>query len=393
MRNTLIITGGVVAGFAVLAGLWWYLLVNGGPEDLALENPFATGGDVTVPEVAPVEEALVTTADAPLRRIHPRPVAGADFVSDGGRTLVHFTELGTGHLYAYDPLVGTSTRLSGTTVPRTIDATWSPSGAHVVLTTQGDAGSVRHSLVTLVQTDSGTTTASTSPSGPAHIETIELDRTAENIAFSADGAALYFTLPTSAGSTGYAYDPDSGARETRFTSPIRDLRVVWGVNPLAYASPSATADGYAFYPETGERIAGGLRGLMLTTTGDRPVLTYTGDDGLISRAGAVDGTRLSLAVFPEKCVANALVPHILWCAAPSALPSGTYPDAWYQGVLTLEDELWQLNTVTGSATLLSIPTEDAGVAVDATDLTVSDAGDALVFINKRDGGLWFQEIE
>ena len=395
MRNTLIIAGGVVAGFAILAGLWWYLLVNGGPEELALENPFSTGGEVAVSVVEPLEEELSTDTRSPLRRIHPRPVAGAAMISDGSRSLVHFAELGTGHLYAYDPSSGTSTRLSGTTVPRTIDAAWSPDGVHVVLTTQGDAGTVRNFLATLVSTvaESSTTSASTAPQGDVLLETIELDRDAENIAFSPDGASLYFTLPTASGSTGYAYDPETGAREVRFTSPLRDLRVAWEPAPVAYASPSADADGYAFYPESGERIVGGLSGLILTPAGERVVLTYIGEDGPVSRASTIDGTQLTLTVFPEKCTPDPFAPHILWCAAPTALPAGRYPDSWYQGVVTLEDELWQLNTVTGSATLLSIPTEDAGVSIDAVGLTISNEGDVLTFINKRDGGLWLQEIQ
>ncbi len=385
MRNTLIIAGGIVVGLAVLAMLWWYLLIDGGPQDIALENPFASGGEVTVPVVEPTAEEPVVASNAALRRIHPRPVAGASFISEEERTLVYLAELGTGHLYAYDPSIGTSTRLSGITVPRTTDAIWSPDGARVILTTQGDGGSTRHFLSTLVPRsgENGTTTT---------LETIELDRAARNFAFSADGAGLYFTLPTTGGSAGYAYDPQTGTREVRFTSPLRDVRVVWGAKPSVYAAPSADADGYAFRTDTGARIASGLRGLMLTPAGDRMILTYEGENGLVSRSERVGGTPLALTVFPEKCAADPLTAHILWCAAPAALPAGEYPDAWYQGIVTLEDELWQLNTVTGSATLVSIPVKDAGTSIDATDFSVSGDGELLLFTNKRDGGLWIQEV-
>lgn len=394
MRNTLIITGGVVAGFAFLAGLWWYLLVNGGPEELVLENPFSSGGEATVPVVEPAEEELLTDTSSPLRRIHPRPVAGAAVISDGNRSLVHFAELGTGHLYAYDPNIGTSTRLSGTTVPRTIDATWSPDGTRVVLTTQGDAGSVRHFLATLIPADAGngTTSASTTPRGDARLETIELDRTAENFSFSTDGVSLYFTLPTNSGSAGYAYDPETGAHEMRFTSSLRDIRVAWNPTPVAYAAPSAEADGYAFRPETGERLAGGMPGLMVMSAGETLVFSYVGEDGLVSHAGAVDGTPLALTVFPEKCVADPLASNVLWCAAPTELPRGTYPDAWYQGVAAFTDILWQVNLVTGHTSILSTLDTGTSAPIDATDIRIGMNSGLLLFINKRDGGLWLQEI-
>jgi len=382
MRNTLIISGGVLIGILVLAGLWWYLLLNGRPEGLAnIPNPFGDGGknefapEIVVPDLTD-EPRTFSTA---LQRITDTPVAGAAFIEEEGRALIHYAERGTGHLYIADPATGTSTRLSGTTVPRTTEAMWSPAGTHVVLVTE-TAAMPRTFLGTLEY----------DAEGDATLDSLELDRSVRNLAFSADGTTLFYTEDTTAGSAGYARTLETGARRVVFSSPLRDLAVSWEPEIIAYTTPSALQDGYAYRSASFNRLFGGVPGLMVTQTSSGIVATYTDADTntLKSRASSLSGTEIAVPVFPEKCAADGIV---LWCGAPTAPPTGSYPDDWYQGAVSFDDIIWQVNTATGNATLVSIPSEDVGVALDVTNMQVSKGGAMLLFIDKNTGALWLQD--
>lgn len=382
MRNSLIISGGVLIGILVLAGLWWYLLLNGRPEVLMnIPNPFGgTGANEFVPEtIVPDLTDQPRAFSTALRRITDTPVAGAAFIEEEGRVLIHYAERGTGHLYAADPTTGTTTRISGTTVPRTTEAIWSSAGTHVVLITEV-AATPRTFLGTLEY----------DAEGEATLDSVELDRSARNLAFSADGATLFYTEDTDAGSIGYARTLETGARREVFSSPLRDLAVSWEPAIIAYTTPSAFQNGYAYRSANFNRLFGGVPGLMVTQTSEGAVATHTDPETktIVSRTDSLSSTPLAVPIFPEKCAPDGIM---LWCGAPVAPPPGNYPDDWYQGAISLEDIIWQVNTATGNATLVSIPSEDVGIALDVTGMQASEGGAMLLFVDKNTGALWLQD--
>jgi hypothetical protein len=96
---------------------------------------------------------------------------------------------------------------------------------------------------------------------------------------------------------------------------------------------------------------------------------------------------VALQTLPEKCVwkkDNAS----LYCAIPSVFPSGEYPDSWYQGISSFNDNIWMVDAVTGKTTPVFVPGSLTLKLLDMTNLTLSPAEDFLFFINKRDSSLW-----
>lgn len=385
MKNTLIIIGGIILGLLILGGLWWYLLLNGRPASLAdIPNPFGTSDETafTPTTIAPDPTTEPRVFDTALRKISEGPVAGATFVEEDGRTFIYFAERGTGHLFVADTETGTTTRISNVTLPRTTDAVWSPDGTHVALTTEVSAGVVRTYLGTL-------TTASST--GETTLSTVELSRSVHNIAFSNDGTQVFYTVGAVSGSTGYSQDLANGARSVRFTTPLRNTIVSWEPSITLASAPSASVKGYVYGGASLTRLFGGVNGLMAIPTKNGYVVSYLDNGSLVSRAGTPGGTPLAITAFPEKCTPDTQTSVVLWCAAPIALPSGIYPDAWYQGTVSFEDIIWQVNTEIGSATLVSIPSEDVDEPIDAIHMQVGGNSKFLLFINKRDGALWLQE--
>jgi hypothetical protein len=96
---------------------------------------------------------------------------------------------------------------------------------------------------------------------------------------------------------------------------------------------------------------------------------------------------VALQTLPEKCVWKKDNIYI-YCAIPSVFPSGEYPDSWYQGISSFNDNIWMVDATTGKSTSVFVPGSLTIKLLDMTNLTLSPAEDFLFFINKRDSSLW-----
>lgn len=385
MKKVLTITLIILITIAMLGWLWWYLLVNGKPDGfIDIPNPFGSA-DVPIEFPGPDteeqfdEDAVSRTT---LRQISTEPVAGAAFVMRDDTLYIRYIERGTGRLFEHNTATGERARLVEATVPRVTTAVWSSSGAHAVLLRETTSGTTAL-LGTIVNTDGGATLLEISP----------LQSDIRNVAFSDDGATLYYTAAGPSGSTAYAHDTASGAREEIFQTPLRHI-VVSSWNPiLMYTTPSAHVRGYAYTGRTLERLVGGMHGLMAMRHGEATILSYAEDETLVSRVLAINAPPLLEPVFPEKCVSgHAATTTTLWCASPLDMQPGTYPDTWYQGITSFNDILWELDTALGSGSPIKILYQEAGGPIDAIHMTLAPQEQMLLFINKRNGSLWVQEL-
>lgn len=387
MKRTLIITSSILALLLVLGGLWWYLLMNGRPAALdTIPNPFGMfGSNEFTPEPLPEDaESLPTepSFDTTLRQVTDAQVAGAVFVVRDEVTYIRYVERGTGHIFEFDTATNATVRLTGTTVPRTTRAYWSPFGNRVVLESETSLGGIRIFAGVIT----------TSDDGESVLEGTELAAEADNIAFSESGDQILYTIRSLTGSTGYAYDVQTGEISTRFTSILRDIRVAWEPTLFVFTTPSAHLNGFAYEGTGFVRRAGNLPGLMLTPAREGYALTYVAENGAVySRSNA--GIDMGIAIFPQKCTSDPVELSVLWCGASFEPISGAYPDIWYQGAAAFSDSIWQLDLVSGAAALVSIPSEDVQEDIDVIDMHINETRDALIFINKRDSSLWLQEID
>ena len=74
---------------------------------------------------------------------------------------------------------------------------------------------------------------------------------------------------------------------------------------------------------------------------------------------------------------------------PQYVPSGTYPDSWYQGTVSFNDAIWKIDAGTGTTTKITTGAEGL---IDATDLAITPDNSYLFVVNKIDGSLWSLDL-
>jgi hypothetical protein len=214
---------------------------------------------------------------------------------------------------------------------------------------------------------------------------------AREVAFTDASGTLSYYLPRQGGGTAYAYNVLSKKSVELFTTPLKDVRIVWGKNTYLYTTPSAFVIGYGYAVQNGtlEYLTQGTKGLSLIAYSGGVIVTKTTEGGLSSE----DITRgLPIPVvglIPEKCVASQNEKGVLFCGATTSFDNRQkYPDDWYKGVTTFSDVLFKVNAPSSTVQILSNLEEESGRSIDIAFLGVQLESSLLYFINKNDNTLW-----
>ncbi len=377
MKKSILITIGVLIILLIL-GVWAYLFTFGKPANSGeIFARFGAGKDATTPAVLP-EDTRVDTGDTSqsgasqaLKQLTTRPVAGAGFVEGG----IRYVEQGTGHIYAIDFATGVETLLSGTTIPGTRSAVFSPDSSYVAVSMMD--GQVTKTLA-------GRVTKGEQFSGVA------LPTGASNMAFAHATGTLQFIVKGDYGSVGYSYNIERGASTKIFTIPLQDIHVLWGNPTYVYTTPTAKQTGYLYRLLKNELVyvTNGEPGLMAFTTGDGLMVTHNAYSEIFSFAILSDNTKVPqpLAFITEKCTSGE---SFVYCGIPKdALNTQTFPDDWYMGTVSFDDVLWEVDVVKGRATALVNFKSVSGRAIDIAHIGADEDGQRIFFINKNDNTLW-----
>ncbi len=141
------------------------------------------------------------------------------------------------------------------------------------------------------------------------------------------------------------------------------------------------------------KVLGGVPGLTTLANKDGSLVLYNTSTttGPVLRIYNVKNSTtkdLNLNGLPEKCVWSNIT---LYCAIPSQIPGSNYPDSWYQGITSFDDQFVKIDTSVGTVTTLGDSTTET--AVDGTHLFLNKDGTELFFINKKDFTLWGIDIK
>jgi hypothetical protein len=379
MKKTLIIISIVVA--ILIIGIWVYLFVFGTPK--STNDVFSNFGigdtnpSSFVPPVEPVEE--VASTPRALRQLTTRPVAGATLTTSG----IRYVERGTGHIYTVSQGGGNESLVSGTTIPRVVEALFSADGTHVAITTEGENSDTVEVVVgTIESRDGGTFTGKTLPEG------------AHEVAWDSSANTLQYLLPTQSGSAGYSYAIATGTSKLLFEVPLRDIKVLWGDTRYVYTSPSAHQSG-SVYRLNGNALtyaADSGVGLMALRFADGFVVSRLEDRQLIT-TGYIDeyAKKQSVSLLPEKCVVHPMKTYTLICASPFETIAGDMPDDWYKGITSFADWLYEIDVTDGSAVVMSDFLSESGREIDVSQIGTDPEGKYIWFINKNDDTLWMYD--
>ncbi|MCI5108673.1 MAG: hypothetical protein MRY49_02395 [Candidatus Pacebacteria bacterium] len=331
------------------------------------------GNDTRVDTTREVVETNTRNLIIPtLRKITDEAVSGATFV---GTSTIRYTLRGNGHIIETSVNSWDERKIVNTTIPEVQKAIWFNEGNSVIYQ-KGD--STIETRVLEIQNSSGTSTGSIKDS----VQTF-LEEGIEDIAVSPDTKSFAYTK-NDGGETKVVIG------ESSFNIPSQQWNIDWPENnTLIFTTKgSALSLGYSYRSSlTGslEKITGGLPGFTLKTFGENTLFTSDTDRFrlFLDNTGTIG--QLIPGTLPEKCVNYS---EEILCATPKTLPLGDYPDSWYKGVVSFDDEFVSYDPKGFGFEVLHSPTED----IDAVDLRLNQTSSHLLFINKKDLTLWALDL-
>lgn len=399
-RRTKIIIAIVAIALVIGAVLIWYFFFRAKPgvEPITGGEFPAVGEEAFPPEGVPPtelpEEARVFKPI--LRQLTTEPIAGAIAGGKSKAAIVRYLDRATGNSYEISAEGGNAKRLTNTTIPKIYEALWSKSGVAVLARYLKEDGET-------IETFSGSIKPRSS--GEGDLTGVFLPRNITSLALSPAGGELFYLRDERGGAVGIRAGLNGSGKTEVFRSPLSEWIPLWSApDAIAILSkPSAVAGGMLakISPAGGELqpIIRGVRGLTALPDHAFARVLYSASTesgfslNLLRDAATDDASRsLSLTTLPEKCVWTKNN-SALYCGVPTIVPGGSYPDAWYQGVISFTDEVWSITIADGTPELILDISNEAAAPIDLIEPQLSPDEKFLVFQNKNDLTLWSLQLK
>jgi len=372
-------------------------------------------------------ESGTTSAQRPgtiprLRQLSRVPTAGAvaftretgsseTFITDNGVestrpftvTVFRYIERATGHLYEARENSLTQTRLSNTTIPKTHNAIFTPDGNRALLQYILDDNETTETLSAAVVAKSTTSpeTFQLVADGYA-LEGVFLPQNVVSADITPSGLA-YIVKNATGGSSVIISDFADRTKQIIHESPFTEWLVQRISNNRVAITTKADSrmPGFTYHMNTSgsipTKIIGDINGLTTLVDSDEKWLIYSlsRENELTTFAYNIatkSEMRLGIKTLPEKCVFSPSKNDVLYCGATDQPERVQYPQTWYQGISTFNDNLWEINLATEEYTPLLIDREEASHSFDMTKLAVSPNDKFILFINKKDLTLWSVDL-
>jgi hypothetical protein len=406
-KQTAIILILVVFIGAIGALLWFYFTVNTTTQsnpspfsDSNTYNPFEVkplediSSTSTAEEITPNQENI--TVFGKLSKMSEELISGFSVIKNNKtqKTNIHYILRSNGNIYeAYTDSPETK-RLSGTTIPKVYESVWLPDGEKLIIRyLKSDLENIETFSVKI---NPATTTLNEFAGG---IDGNYLPENVTALAINPVGDKIFYLKNNLTGSTGYVSKPDSTEKKSIFESPFTEWMVSWPKENIITLNTKASSNvpGYLYFlnSQTGvfSRALGNINGLTTKTNKEASEVLYSDSTRSVPRlylynVKSGESKLLPFSTLPEKCLWSNTDSKIVYCAVPKTFPSGDYPDIWYQGLISFNDDIWMVNTETMASTLIMDIEKEASKNIDAVELQLDFNDNYLFFINKTDLSLW-----
>lgn len=395
-RKKILIALGLLLVVAVIAFLVYYFFFK--------STPVTPGGGTFPPpteEITSVEPPpTVLPPETPgafvpiLRQLSKVPIAGSVLGSKGGKAIVRYQERATGNIFEIGAEGDGEKRLTNTTIPKVSEALWSKTGTALISRYLRDDSEVIESFSARVSPGAS--------GAEGELAGTFLPRDILDGAVSPDGTSFFYLTDTNGGVSGIKSDLAGNGRVKLWSSPLYEWLVSWPTSNKIYllSKPSVFADGLllSLDPQTGvtSLVLRTIPGLTALPNPVKPAVLFSASrEASISLLllDTVTGVRtpLSITTFPEKCVWNK-GGDVFFCGVPKEIPTGSYPDVWYQGVIPFSDEVWSV-TLSGMANRIFDISGKRGSPLDLTHPEISLDEKFLIFTDKVSGTLWSLQMK
>ncbi len=351
----------------------------------------------------PDEPSRPVDKERVLRRLSEHPVAegGAySFVKDG-ETYVRYISRGEGNLYelklseyeGHDTLLGNNEGLfSGAH-----KVSWIDENNVIIYSLENDGYVANIATVSFSEDGDGLVWSG----GQLPDETL-------TYAISPEDRTFFYAIREDSGIRGFTASFGSVGTVTGrhvFSSPFREWTADWPSRNVVTLTtkPSGHVPGhmYTLDPTSGSvsHVLRGIYGLTTNTNNDASFILYNESVGNGVSINFYDNQEKAhnnikdIVTMADKCLWKEK--DILICAVPASIPSATYPDAWYQGKVSFNDDGFKKVNISNNTVKKYFTPGDLRTGVeemDAYELFFDDEKKNLFFIDKKTGHLWVYHI-
>ena len=288
-------------------------------------------------------------------------------------------------------------KFSATVIPKVYEALFDGSGETVIMRYLKGNGQTIETFVGKLPKEvlGGDSTAENEIKGtflPANVK---------DLSISPDGKNAFYLFETGENMIGTILNFATDKKTQIFDSAFNEWLSFWPNSKMITLTtkPSYLAPGYLYKLDPGTKsfiqALGEITGLTTLASPDGKMALVANNTLALSiyRLDTKTSEPLGVRTLPEKCVWTK-ASSVIYCAAPRLVNGTNYPDIWYQGEISFEDQIWKISVETGSASIILDPAA-TGVReeVDGIKLVVDEGENYLFFVNKKDSFLWRVELK
>jgi len=392
MDKRYLIIIGVITGLIIIGLIAFWIFRATAPETAPAPtgSPFPSGAKMPAQPTTPTTPIPTIPAGElkQLTQLTQKPISGATFISSTTtKQVVRYFEKATGHIYDIDIQKGESSRISNTTIPGIFDVHWLKNGEQAIIryienNETGVEDAVRNFIITSI--------SATSTRG------IFLSSDIKTVAASPKGDKIFYLSPYDGLNFGITATPDNKKQKQVLSIPFGEFLAYWPSDRAItlLTKPSAGAKGYFYKLDSTtsyfDKILGSISGLTALLSPDGENVIYSEGNSQVIKTYIYNikenkSSPLALITMPDKCVWSKVKKEIIYCAVPASIPGGTYPDDWYQGLISFSDRIWKIDISNGSTEIISAENNQN---FDFINPFLSKDENYIFFQDKKDGTLW-----
>ena len=336
-----------------------------------------------VPAIAPITPSAEISTPKVNKKPTPPPTEFAP--------ALRYVEKATGNIYQTFADKIEERKFSTTTIPKVYEARFGNRGESVIMRYLKEDGATIETFVGALPREllGGDTTEDNEIKGTF------LPNNIKDLSLSLDGSKIFYLFESGNNSNsgnsmiGAILNFSNNKKIQIFDSPFTEWLSFWpkGDTITLTTKPSANIPGYMYSMNgTGKnltKILGDINGLTTFESPSGKLVLY-GNSSLslnIYHMDTKNSDALAVKTLPEKCVWGK-ASDAIYCAIPKEINFSEYPDAWYQGVVSFNDQFWKIDVKTGNATMILDPVMIAkGEEVDGIKLALDEGENYLFFVN------------
>ena len=284
-------------------------------------------------------------------------------------------------------------KFSTTIIPQVYEALFGNNGNSVIMRYLKEDGQTIETFIGTLPKEilGGDTTASYDITGTFLPENIR------DLVLSPDTKNLFYLFESGGGIIGSMLNFTTNKKTQAFDSLFTEWLSQWPNDKTITLTtkPSYLAPGYMYTKNPSAKnltqVLNNIIGLTTLASPDGKMVLYANNN--LSLNLYYRDTRktepVGVKTLPEKCFWENTNTTI-YCFVPKIIEnSNQYPDVWYQGEESFSDQIWEIDTETGNATMLIDPAAiSGGEEIDGIDLSTDKERNYLFFVNKKDSHLW-----